>query len=82
MRMIMMKEVVMILREGQLGSIVIMMKVIIVAIYLSGADVVARPRPSWLSLVTPNYLHIRHIHACSDRSFIGSLPQEDILQDN
>lgn len=44
--MITMNEMVMILREGKMGRIIMMMKVITVAIYLCGADVVAQSWPS------------------------------------
>lgn len=41
MRMITMNETAMILREGKMGRIIMMMKMIIGAIYLCRADVVA-----------------------------------------
>ncbi len=45
MRMITINEMVMILREGKMGSIIMMMKVITVAIYLCRTDVVPQSRP-------------------------------------
>lgn len=54
MRTITIKGTVMILREGKMGSIIMMMKVIIGAIYLCRADVVAKAGPPSLSLTIAN----------------------------
>lgn len=67
MRMITMNETVMILREGKMGRIIMMMKVIIAAIYLCRADVVAQPRPPLLSLAIANDLSLKYAHALHAR---------------
>lgn len=55
MRTITIKGTVMILREGKMGSIIMMMmEVIIGAIYLCRADVVAKAGPPSLSLTIAN----------------------------
>lgn len=70
--MITMNKTVMILRVGEMGSLIIMMMkvMIIAAIYLSRADVVAQSWPLCSTLTVANYLSLKHVHvlyACSHK---------------
>lgn len=91
-----MNEMVMILREGKMGRIIMMMKVITVAIYLCGADVVAQSWPlcfpSRSQMIFPLKHILKHAHTCTCFTlahtntvkglFIGSLPYHDICLGN
>ena len=72
-----MNEAVMMLREGEMGRIIMMMKLIVVPIYLGRADVVAQPWPlcyplHFLMIPLNTYAH-SHVCACSSRSLTQTL---------
>lgn len=81
------------LQGGKIERIMMMTRVIIVAIYLCGADVVTQPRPrspsrSQIKFPTPQtraqsstLLSLAHTDTVYS-SFAGSLPQHDIRQGN